>query len=100
MRIAALVLGIVISAAACASKQTAAADQQVTASTTRADLIRQSRPSWPRAVQVFLNNDADPSGTALQRSPSTVTEIRYYTKSEAQAKWGSRVNEVVQIVTR
>ena len=119
MRIAALVLGIVISAAACASKQTAAADQAVTASTTRArlnvistqeireskatslaDLIRQSRPSWPRTAQIFLNNDADPSGTALQRSPSTVTEIRYLTKSEAQTKWGSRVNEVIQIVTR
>jgi hypothetical protein len=119
MRIAALMLGIVIAAGACASKQTAAADQQVTASTTRArqnvissqeireskatslaDLIRQSRPSWPRTAMIFLNNDADPSGTALQRSPTTVNEIRYLTKSEAQTKWGSRVNEVIQIVTR
>ena|SRR5688572_9173221 len=119
MRIAALMLGIVISAGACASKQTAAADQTVTASTTRprtnvistqeireskatslADLIRQSRPSWPRTATIFINNDPDPSGTALQRSPTTVNEIRYLTKSEAQSKWGSRVNEVIQVVTR
>ena len=119
MRIAALVLGIVISAAACASKQTAAADQSVTSTSTRArtnvistqeireskasslaDLIRQSRPGWPRAATIFINNDPDPSGTALTRSPSTVNEIRYLTRSEAQAKWGSRFNEVIQIVTR
>ncbi len=119
MRIAALALGIVISASACASSGTAAADQSATASTTRsrtnvitaqeinesraptlADLIRQSRPGWPRQATVFLNNDPDPSGTALNRSLSTVSEIRYLTKSEAQMKWGSRFNEVIQIITK
>jgi hypothetical protein len=119
MRIAALALGIVIAATACASSGTAAADQSVTASSTRprtnvissqeiresratnlADLIRQSRPGWPRQATVFLNNDPDPSGTALNRSPSTVSEIRYLTRSEAQAKWGSRFQDVIQIITR
>ena len=120
MRIAALVLGIVISAGACASKGTAASDQAVTGATTtrrtniittaeiresRAntvkDLISQSRPGWPRQVVVFLDNEPDPTGTAVNRSPSTIKEIRYLTKSEAQVKWGSRVGDaVVQIVTR
>jgi hypothetical protein len=31
---------------------------------------------------------------------STATEIRYLTRSEAQIKWGSRVLEVIQIITR
>ena len=121
MRIAALALGLMITATACASSGTAASDQQVTKSTTAsrtnvissqeiresraatlADLIRQTRPSWPQqGAVIFLNNDPDPSGTALQRNPSTVSEIRYLSKSEAQAKWGSRVpNPVIQIVTR
>ena len=120
MRIAALVLAIVISAGACASKGTAASDQTVTAnSTTRRtnvittaeiresratsvkDLITQARPQWPRQTLIFLDNEPDPTGTAVSRSPSTVKEIRYLTKSEAQIKWGSRVGDaVIQIVTR
>jgi hypothetical protein len=113
-------LGIVISAGACASSGTAATDQTVTAQTTtrrtnvittqeiresRAtsvkDLIAQTRPGWPRQTLIFLDNEPDPTGTAVSRNPSTVKEIRYLTKSEAQIKWGSRVGgEVVQIITR
>ena len=119
MRIGALALGLALASGACASSGTATTDQTPTQTstarrtniittqeireskaTTVGDLIRQSRPGWPRTVAVFLNNDPDPSGTVLNRSSSTVTEIRYFTKSEAQTKWGSRVEEVVQIITR
>ena len=120
MRIAALMLGIVMTAGACASKGTAASDQTVTAnSTTRRtnvittqeiresratsvkELVSQSRPQWPRQTLVFLDNEPDPTGTAVSRNPSTVKEIRYLTKSEAQIKWGSRVGDaVIQIITR
>jgi hypothetical protein len=121
MRIAALVLVIVITAGACASSGTAATDQAVTGATTtrrenvistaeiresRAttvrELISHTRPSWPRQAIVFLDNDADPTGTALNRSPSTIKEVRFLSKSEAQMKWStSRVNDqVIQIVTR
>ena len=116
MRIAALALGLVIVAGACASSGTAAGDQTPTAraSTARtnvistqeirdsrapslSDLIRQLRPGWPPAT-IFVNNDPDPQG--LNRPISSVSEIRYLTRSEAQAKWGSRVQAVVQIITR
>lgn len=120
MRIAALVLGIVISAGACASSGTAATDQAVTGTTTtrrtnvittaeiresRAtsvkDLVTQSRPSWPRQALIFLDNEPDPTGTAMTRAPSTIKEVRYLTMSEAQVKWGSRAGSaVIQIVTR
>lgn len=119
MRIAALALGLSVVAGACASKGTAVSDQTVTAASTArrtnvitaeeiresraptvGDLIRQSRPSWPRQIAYFINNDPDPTGTVLNRSPSTVREIHYLTKSEAQVKWGSRVDAVVQIITR
>lgn len=130
MRVAALALGLVITAGACASSGTAAGDQTRTAATTTrrtnvitaqeigesraptiGDLIRQTRPSWPRAActgpgqsncfVVFLNNDPDPSGTALNRALGTVREVQLLTKSEAQTKWGSRVSEmVIQVLTR
>ena len=115
MRIAALALGLVIAAGACASSQTAAADQTVTSSRTASranvisqqeitesraatlnDLVRQSRPGWNRNVAWFTNNDPDPN--AGNRSPSGVKEIRFLSKSEAQMKWGSRYNEVIQII--
>ena len=117
MRIAALALGIVMVAGACASSGTASTDQTVTArsavsrtnvittqeirdsrAATLADLIRQLRPGWPAQATVFVNNDPDPTG--MNRSPSQVSEIRFLSRSEAQAKWGSRVNEVLQIITR
>lgn len=117
MRIAVLALGVALAGGACASSGTAAGDQTPTNTTTTrrtnvitlqeiressaptvADLIRQLRPSWPRAV-VFINNDPDP--TALTRSPANVSEIRYFTKSEAQSKWGSRVQDpVIQLTPR
>lgn len=117
MRIAALALGLALVSGACASSGTAAGDQTRTATTTTrrtnlittqeisesraptvADLIRQLRPGWGPGV-VFVNNDPDP--TALTRSPANVREIRYLTKSEAQSKWGSRVQDpVIQITPR
>lgn len=120
MRIAALALGLIVALGACASSGTAAGDQTRTASTTIrrtnvitaqeilesrapsvADLIRQARPQWPRNAIVFLNNDPDPTRTALNRAPSMVREIIFLTKSEAQTKWGSRVGDVViQVITR
>ena len=117
MRIAALALGLVIVAGACASKGTAAADQTVTARTSTSrtniitlqeineskantipDLIRQLRPGWPREFMVFVGNNPDPS--AMSRSPASIREIRYLSKSEAQSRWGSSVQEVILITPR
>ena len=127
MRIVALALGLVVVAGACASSGTAAGDQTPTSSSTarrtniiatqeirdsRApslpDLIRQLRPSWPNPteVNVVVNNDImnlDPrEGLNMLRAQpvTTATEIRYLTKSEAQSKWGARVGQVIQIITR
>ena len=127
MRVAALALGLVVAAGACASSGTAAGDQTATARATTSrtnvittqeirdsrapnlpDLIRQLRPSWPNPnlVNVVVNNDImnpNPSeGLAMLRNQpiSTATEIRYLTKSEAQSKWGARVGMVIQIITR
>jgi glutaredoxin-related protein len=120
MRIAALALGLVVAAGACASRGTAAGEQSVTAGTTTrrtnvisaqeiresaaptvADLIRQARPSWPTAVTVFVNNDAFGGYDTLRNlSLSNTSEVRYLTRSEAQMKWGSRFQEVIQVITR
>ena len=121
MRIAVLALGLALAVGACASSGTAAGDQAATASRTTSrtnvissqeirearqatvgDLIRQTRPGWPTGgITVYVNTDPDPSGTALNRSPATVSEIRYLSKSEAQSKWGSRVQSaVIQLITR
>jgi hypothetical protein len=117
MRIAALALGLVIVAGACASSGTAAGDQTATAraSTARTnvitlqeiseskaatipDLIRQLRPGWPRQFMVFVGSNPDP--TALNRSPSSIREIQLLSRSEAQARWGSGVSEVVLITPK
>lgn len=120
MRIAALALGLVVAAGACASSGTAAGEQSVTASSTTRrtnvistqeirestapslpDLIRQLRPSWPTAVTVVVNNDVMGGYDMLRNQPvSTVKEIHYLTRSEAQMKWGARVQEVIQVITR
>jgi hypothetical protein len=123
MRIAALALGLVITAGACASSGTAAGEQSATGTaTTRrtnvittqeigesrapsvTDLIRQLRPSWPgqgSAVSIVVNNDVMGGYAMLNNQPlSTVRQINYLTKSEAQMKWGARVQEVIQIITR
>lgn len=128
MRIMALALGISMVGGACASSGTAAADQTATASSTtrrtnvittqeirdsRApnlpDLIRQLRPSWPdpNQVNVVVNNDIMNLGPGegmnmLRNQPvSTASEIRYFSRSEAQSKWGARVQlQVIQIITR
>jgi hypothetical protein len=48
-----------------------------------------------------VNNDIMGGLSMLNQQPkSTASEIRFLSKSEAQTKWGSRVNEVIQIVTR
>jgi hypothetical protein len=122
MRIAALALGLVIAAGACASSGTASADQTATARTTTrrtnvitaqeirestaptlTDLIRQLRPGWQISAQtsIVVNNDVMGGMAMLNQQPkSTASEIRYLTKSEAQTKWGSRVAEVIQVITR
>ena len=123
MRIAVLALGLAITAGACASSGTAAGDQTVTAQTTTSrtnvittqeirdskatnmtDLIRQLRPGWPgngSTVTIVVNNDIMGGYAMLSNQPvSTAREIKYLSKSEAQFKWGARVNEVIQIVTR
>ena len=120
MRIAALALGLVTMAGACATSGTAATEQSATASSTArrtnvitaqeirenkaptlADMIRQLRPGWPTAVTVVVNNDVMGGYDMLRNQPvSTAAEIRYLTKSEAQMKWGARVQEVIQIITR
>jgi hypothetical protein len=123
MRIAALALGLALVPGACASSGTAAGDQTVTAQTTSSrtnvittqeirdskapnmtDLIRQLRPGWPgqgSQVTIVVNNDVMGGYAFLQQQPvSTAREIRFLTKSEAQFKWGPRVAEVIQIITR
>lgn len=123
MRIAALALGLVITAGACASSGTAATEQSPTASTTARrtnvittqeiseskapslpDLIRQLRPGWPgpgSTVSIVVNNDVMGGYAMLNNQPvSTVRQVNFLTKSEAQFKWGARVNEVIQIITR
>jgi hypothetical protein len=120
MRVAALALGLVIVAGGCATRGTAAADQSVTGNTTARrtnvisaqeiresaapsmqDLIRQLRPGWPTTVTIAVNDVVMGGYDFLRQQPvSTATEIRYLTRSEAQIKWGSRVLEVIQIITR
>jgi hypothetical protein len=120
MRIAALALGLVTIAGACASSGTAATEQSPTANSTArrtnvitlqeireskaptlADMIRQLRPGWPTAVSVVVNNNVMGGYEMLSNQPvSTTAEIRFLSKSEAQMKWGPRVQEVIQIITR
>ncbi|HZI29063.1 MAG TPA: hypothetical protein VFD64_12920 [Gemmatimonadaceae bacterium] len=123
MRIVALALGLVVVAGACASSGTAAGDQTPTSSTTTRrtniitaqeirestapslpDLIRQLRPSWPgqgTQVTIVVNNDIMGGYAMLSQQPkSTASEIRFLTRSEAQTKWGARVQEVIQVITR
>jgi hypothetical protein len=123
MRVIALALGLVVVAGACASSGTAAGDQTPTSTTTRPrtnvitsqeirestapslpDLIRQLRPSWPgngTNVTIVVNNDVMGGYAMLSQQPkSTASEIRFLTRSEAQTKWGARVQEVIQIITR
>lgn len=121
MRIAALALGLVVVAGACATSGTAATDQTPTQSTTArrtnvitleeiressapslADLVRQSRPSWPTQVIIMVNNDPFGDYNSLRNlSLNTTREIRYLSKSEAQSRFGSRIQDaVIQVVTR
>jgi hypothetical protein len=120
MRFVVMASLLVLGAGACASSGTAAADQAPTASTTRsrtnvitlqelresrapslADVIRQLRPGWPTQVTVFVNNDAFGDYNSLRNlSVNNTAEIRYLSRSEAQMKWGSRFQEVIQVITR
>jgi hypothetical protein len=121
MRLAVIALGIAVAVAGCAAKQTASTDQSATGTrTTRrdnvitlqeirengtspslSDLIRQVRPGWPNQVTVFVNNDAFGGYESLRNlSVSNTSEIRFITKSEAQMKWGSRFQDVIQVITR
>lgn len=121
MRQIVFALCVSVLAAGCASSGTAAGNQAATGNTTRArqnvitlqeiresrapslfDLVRQLRPGWPlNQVTVFVNND--PLGAVQVLSSLSVNntaEIRFLSKSEAQFKWGTRFNEVVQVITR
>ena len=111
---------LVLGAGACASTHTAAGDQTPTGSQTRArtnvitleeiresransvaDLVRQLRPGWPTQVTVFVNNDAFGGYEQLRSlSLSNAAEVRFLSRSEAQMKWGSRFQEVIQVITR
>jgi hypothetical protein len=120
MRIAVLALGLAIVAGGCATSGTAAGDQTPTARTTArrtnvisaeeirdsrapnmVDMIRQLRPGWPTNVTVVVNNDIMGGFEFLRQQPiSTAAEIRYLSRSEAQSKWGMRVLETIQVITR
>jgi len=111
---------LVLASGACASSHTAAGDQTPTAAQTRArtniitlqeiresraasvaDLIRQLRPGWPTQVTVAVNNDLFGDYASLRTlSVSNTAEVRYLSRSEAQMKWSSRVQEVIQVITR
>lgn len=115
-------LGLVVAVQACASRGTAVSDPTSNRSTAARprtnvistqeiaerpelisvrDVVRQLRPGWPMAVTVFLNNDPMGDISNLSSLPtSNAKEIRYYTVSEAQMKWGYRYREVIQVVTK
>jgi len=66
-----------------------------------ADLVRQLRPRWPSAVTVFVNNDPYGTFESLRTlSASNTREVRYLSPSEAQMKWGSRYQAVIQVITK
>lgn len=120
MRFTVLALGLALTAGACASSGTAAGDQTPTAAQTRArtniisaqelresraptlaDVIRQIRPQWPTQVTVFVNNDPYGDYSSLRNlSVQNTAEVRFLSRSEAQMKWGSRFQEVIQVITR
>lgn len=107
-------------AAGCASSGTASGNQSATGTTTRArlnvislqeiresrapslfDMVRQLRPGWSTQVTVFVNNDPLGGFQVLSSlSVNNTAEIRFLSKSEAQFKWGTRFNEVIQVITR
>jgi hypothetical protein len=122
MRAAAILgAGLLVALGACASNRTALSDPNAarTATTRRsnvitreelnehpelisvADVIRQLRPGWPRDVAIYVNNDYFGDYSSLSTlQTQNVREIHSFSASEAQMKWGSRVHEVIQIVTR
>jgi hypothetical protein len=67
---------------------------------TAGDLVRQLRPSWIQA-EIYLDNaDHGDFSTLGQISVTRIKEIRFLTLSEAQNKWGSRVREVIQVISK
>ncbi len=121
MRAAAvLTAGLMLALGACATNRTALSDPTATkTSTVRrtnvitreeinehpelisvADLIRQLRPGWQQTT-VFVNNDyyGDYSSLGTLQT-GNVKEVHWLSRSEAQMKWGSRVLEVIQVITR
>jgi hypothetical protein len=120
MRFIVVSLGLVLIAGACATSGTAASDQAATATGTRprtnvitlqelresrapslADVVRQLRPGWSTQVTVFVNNDPFGGFEQLRSlSVQNTAEVRFLTRSEAQIKWGSRYQEVIQVITR
>jgi hypothetical protein len=117
MRQVALALGIVLAVTACASRGAAGSSNEQTARSTAsrntvityeeitaargavnaADLVRTLRPSWPRA-QVFVGNQ-EFGGPLTAIDARSIREIRLLSASEAQMRYGMRVQEVI-LVTR
>ncbi len=62
------------------------------------DLVRQIRPMWGQA-SIFVDNTPF-SGTLRDIEVGGVQEVRYLTPSEAQMRWGSRVQYVILVTTK
>jgi hypothetical protein len=76
-----------------------------------ADVVRKLRPAWVsqaqalqrqgRPLQVWIDTNVFGDFSSLSQITATrVKEIHWLTKSEAQSKWGSRVQEVVWVVSK
>ena len=77
------------------------------------DIVRVLRPTWLRAkgpssfyadtpVQVYIDGNRMGGTKALETVPKiAIHEIRYYTPTEAQARWGlNHTNGAIAVITR
>lgn len=65
------------------------------------DAVRRLRPNWSSRVTVFMDNDLFGEFESLRNvTARQAKEIRFLSASEAQMKWGSRFQEVIQVITR
>jgi hypothetical protein len=64
------------------------------------EVIRKLRPQWPHS-DVFVDNAFYGDFSSLgQIALSRVKELHSLTPSEAQMKWGSRVQGIIWVVTK
>jgi hypothetical protein len=118
MRSVFVTLGVVLVLAACASGKTAGSSNAPTTRTTinrenfisaeevtsatgarsALDIVRQLRPRWNRSLPVFIGN-SEFGGPLSDIDARSVKEIRFLPASEAQMRFGMRVQEVI-LVTR